>query len=142
MVKPAQTRASVSIGTSLPAPRVLELAEQAVRGVSDPDRRLRAVERTSSAVDLVVRPLGEKTEILRFDVRVDRGGGRTTVRTSIVDFGLETGAMKALVPAVRRKILGFSMYQTYMQQLASAVQTEDPMATVTLTSGDWRETDT
>ncbi|GAA3822605.1 hypothetical protein [Cellulomonas soli] len=135
-MKPAQSRASVSIGTSLPAPRVLELAKLAARQVTDPDRRLRAEDRTSSAVDLIVRPLGEKTEILRFDVQVDRGGGRTTARTSIVDFGVDTGGVRALVPPVRRKIIGFAMYRTYMQQLASAVQNEDPMAIVTVMTGD------
>lgn len=136
MVKPAQSRASVSIGTSLPAPRVLELAELAVRQVTDPDRRLRAKARTSSGVDLAVRPLGEQTEILTFDVRVDRGGGRTTARTSIVDFGVDAGGVKALVPPVRRKIIGFSVYQTYMRELASAVQSEDPHAIVTVVTGD------
>jgi len=136
MPKPAQSRASVSIGTSLPATRVIDLAETASRSAEDIDTLVQVRSRSAAGLELALRPLGDTVEIMRFDVQIDRAVGRTTARTVIQAFETKQGGMGGLVPVARRKLLGFPSYVAYMTRLANAVALEDPAASVTVVTGD------
>jgi hypothetical protein len=136
MTKPAQSRASVSIGTTLSPGRVLELAEAAAQKVRDDTGRVRVQKRTLNDVDLSLHDLITAEELMRFTVEAQRAAGRTTARTAINRFQTKEGGVASLVPMGRRKLLGFSVYTVYMDWLVSGVLAEDPQAIVTLVTGD------
>ncbi len=135
MIKPIMTRASVSVGTSLGEARLLEIAEKAASSVEDEAGRLRFEGRTPHGVTFSLRDHFEGTEVLRFDLGTDRALGRTTARTAITGFKVKEGGMAALVPMAKRKLIGFSAYEAYMDWFVSGVVAEDPNAIVTLVSG-------
>ena len=136
MTKPAQSRASVSIGTTLSPGRVLELAEAAAQKVRDDTGRVRVQNRTLNDVGLSLHDLITAEELMRFTVEAQRAAGRTTARTAISSFQTKEGGVASLVPMGRRKLLGFSVYTVYMDWLVSGVLAEDPQAIVTLVTGD------
>lgn len=135
MTKPAQTRASLSVGTALPVSRVADLAAKAASSVDDPAGRIRVETRSLNAVSLSVRDHIEGNELLRFDVLIDRALGRTNSRTMITNFTVK-GGVSSLMPAAKRKLVAFSAYETYMDWFVSGVVGEDPAALVTLVSGE------
>ncbi|MDM7831076.1 hypothetical protein [Cellulomonas edaphi] len=135
MPKPAQTRASVSVGTGLPVSRVADLAAKAASSVDDPAGRVRVESRSLASVELSVRDHIEGKELMRFDVVIDRALGRTNSRTVISKFEVK-GGVSSLMPAVKRKLVAFSAYEAYMDWFVSEVVSEDPQALVTLVSGE------
>jgi len=136
MVKPVQTRASVSIAsTSLTEARMLELAEKASTATDDPAGRWRLETRTPHSTSFSLRDHYEGTELLRFDVKTDRAVGRTTARTAITSFTVKEGGMANLVPMAKRKLRGFSAYEAFQDWYVSAVIREDSNAIVTLVDG-------
>ncbi|WP_029287429.1 hypothetical protein [Cellulomonas sp. HZM] len=136
MAKPAQSRASVSLGTSLPVARVVELAAKAATSVDDNAGRVRVESRSTYEVELSVRDHIEGYEVMRFGVHIDRALGRTNGRTMITSFKAKEGGVSALIPMAKRKLVGFSAYEAYMDWLVSGIRAEDPQALVTLVSGD------
>ncbi|HWJ85448.1 MAG TPA: hypothetical protein VNR62_08465 [Cellulomonas sp.] len=135
MTKPAQTRASLSVGTGLPVSRVADLAAKAATSVDDPAGRIRVESRTLNAVSLSVRDHIEGADLMRFDVLIDRALGRTNSRTMITNFAVK-GGVSALMPPAKRKIVAFSAYEAYMDWFVSNIVGEDPQALVTLVSGE------
>ncbi|UJP39060.1 hypothetical protein [Cellulomonas palmilytica] len=136
MVKPAQTRASVSVVSSaLSEGRMLELAEKAAMSGDSDAGRFRVEARTPHSTTVSLRDHIEGTELLRFDVKTDRAVGRTTARTAITFFRTKEGGVNALVPMAKRKLLGFRAYEAFMDWYVSAVIREDPNAIVTLVDG-------
>ena len=135
MTKPAQTRASVSVGSSLSETRMLELAEKSAARVDDPDCRVRVEARTPHAITCSLRDHFEGDELMRFTVETNRAIGRTTARTAITTFRTKDGGVSMLVPMAKRKLMGFSAYTMFMDWYVSAVVAEDRDAIVTLVSG-------
>ncbi|GEL93623.1 hypothetical protein [Cellulomonas composti] len=135
MAKPAQTRASVSVGSTLTETRMLELAEKCAASVDDPNCRVRVESRTPHAVTLSLRDHFEGDELMKFVLETNRAVGRTTARTAITAFNVKDGGVSMLVPAAKRKIRGFSAYEAYMDWYVSAIVAEDRGAIVTLVSG-------
>jgi hypothetical protein len=135
MAKPVQTRASVSIGSGLGEPRMLELAEKASTNVEDASGRIRLEARSSHSTSFSVRDHIEGRDVMRFEVVTDRTSGRTTARTAITSFQVKEGGVAALVPMAKKKILAFSAYEAFMDWYVSAVIAEDRDAIVTLVDG-------
>ncbi|MEN0128433.1 MAG: hypothetical protein AAGC49_03255 [Brevundimonas sp.] len=135
MTKPTQTRASLSLGTSLPVSRVAELAAKAAASVDDPAGRVRVEARSLAVVELSVRDHIEGKELMRFEVHIDRALGRTSSRTVITSFNVK-GGVSGLMPAAKRKIVAFTAYESYMDWFVSGVVGEDPQVLVTLVSGE------
>jgi hypothetical protein len=135
MTKPTQTRASLSLGTSLPVSRVAELAAKAASAVDDPAGRVRVEARSNAAVELSVRDHIEGKELMRFEVHIDRALGRTSSRTVITNFTVK-GGVSGLMPVAKRKLVAFSAYESYMDWFVSGIVGEDPQALVTLVSGE------
>ena len=135
MTKPTQTRASLSLGTSLPVSRVAELAAKAASAVDDPAGRVRVEARSNAAVELSVRDHIEGKELMRFEVHIDRALGRTSSRTVITNFTVK-GGVSGLMPMAKRKLVAFSAYESYMDWFVSGIVGEDPQALVTLVSGE------
>lgn len=136
MVKPVQTRASVSIASSaLSEGRMLELAEKASASGDSDAGRFRAEAHTPHSASFSLRDHIEGTELLRFEVRTDRAVGRTTARTSITSFRTKEGGVNALIPMAKRKLLGFRAYEAFMDWYVASVVREDPNAIVTLVDG-------
>jgi len=136
MVKPVQTRASLSIAsTALSEGRMLELAEKVAMATDLPVGRLRLEARTPHSTSISLRDHLEGAELLRFDVRTDRAVGRTTVRTAITTWRTKEGGVASLVPMAKRKLLGFGAYESFMDQYVTAILAEDANAIVTLVDG-------
>ncbi|MBT0995046.1 hypothetical protein KIN34_12220 [Cellulomonas sp. DKR-3] len=135
MAKPVQTRASVSIGSGLGEARMLELAEKASTNVDDAAGRIRLETRGPHATSFSVRDHVEGREVMRFDVVTDRSIGRTTARTAITSFQVKEGGVAALVPMAKKKLIGFSAYEAFLDWYVSAVVAEDRDAIVTLVDG-------
>jgi hypothetical protein len=135
MTKPAQTRASLSLGTTLPVSRVAELAAKAAPAVDDPTGRVRVESRSLSNVSLSVRDHIEGKELMKFEVQIDRALGRTSSRTVITSFTVK-GGVSGFMPPAKRKLVAFSAYESYMDWFVSGVVGEDPAALVTLVSGE------
>ncbi|ASR54591.1 hypothetical protein [Cellulomonas sp. PSBB021] len=136
MVKPVQTRASVSVASStLSEGRMLELAEKAAMSGDSDAGRFRVEARTPHSTTVSLRDHIEGAELIRFEVRTDRAVGRTTARTAITFFRTKDGGVNALIPMAKRKLLGFSAYEIFMDWYVAAVVREDPNAIVTLVDG-------
>ena len=125
MVKPVQTRASVSVAsTLLSEARMLELAEKASTATDDASGRFR-----------VERDHLDGSEVLRFETKTDRAVGRTTARTAITFFRTKEGGLAGLVPEAKRKLLGFRAYTDFMDWYVLSIVREDPNAIVTVVDG-------
>jgi hypothetical protein len=135
MAKPVQTRASVSIGSSLGEVRMLELAEKSSTNVDEAAGRIRLEARGSHTATFSVRDHIEGRDVLRFDVVTDRSIGRTTARTAITSFQVKEGGVAALVPMAKKKLIGFAVYEAFLDWYVSAVVAEDRDAIVTLVDG-------
>jgi len=135
MAKPAQSRASLSLGTSLSVGRISELAAKAAPSVDDSNGRVRVEARTQNLVTLTVVDHIEGAELMRFTVSIDRASGRTSSRTQITRFTTKSG-VSALMPESKRKLVAFSAYESYLDWFVSGVVAEDPQAIVTLVSGE------
>ncbi|AEI12137.1 hypothetical protein [Cellulomonas gilvus] len=135
MAKPVQTRASVSIGSSLSEGRMLELAEKSSSAVDDNVGRIRLESRAAHSEIFSLRDHFEGHELMRFEVTTTRSVGRTTARTAITSFTVKEGGIASLVPMAKRKLAGFSAYEAFMDQYVSAVVAEDREAIVTLVDG-------
>ncbi len=136
MVKPVQTRASVSVAsTQLSEARMLELAEKASTSMDDPTGRFRVETRTPHSTTFSLRDHLDGSELLRFDTRTDRAVGRTTARTAITFFRTKEGGLANLVPEAKRKLLGFRAYTDFMDWFVLAIVREDPNAIVTVVDG-------
>lgn len=136
MVKPIQTRASVSVASTLLSEgRMLELAEKASTATDDAAGRFRVETRTPHTTEFSLRDHLDGSELLRFETKTDRAVGRTTARTAITFYRTKEGGLNSLVPEAKRKLLGFRAYLDFMDWFVTAVVREDPNAIVTVVDG-------
>lgn len=136
--RPLQSKAAMSVATgALSATQVLDLVTTAASGVEDENGWVRVGERSANKVTVTVRDMTRESSdpVLHFDVEVDRAVGRVTVRTAITSYVVKSGGMSALVPMVKRKVVGFGAYRAFMDRYAQMLQQADPHANVSF-SGD------
>ena len=89
----------------------------------------------SDRLDFSVQAPGPlKRELMAFRMRVAPGqhAGTQEVRVSIASFKTMQSKFLGLVPMGPKKLLGFAAYRSFMDGLASGVQSKDPLAAVSV----------
>jgi hypothetical protein len=79
-----------------------------------------------------IRALGDRMEIMTFQVTIQQQGAHTNVRTGIGSFKTRQQTM-LFIPIAPKHLSGYGTYKLFMNNLATALRMEDPRAQVTLT---------
>jgi hypothetical protein len=123
------------VETGLSSPKLAELCEQAARdarGALLSGTSIRLEEATPGKLIYSVRGPAGLIEIMTFEVRVLEGDGRHRLSTHISTYQMSQDTIGGFIPAGRKRMNGLKNFRSFNELVATAVQSDDPSAQVTL----------
>lgn len=122
------SKSHVDITTKLSAARVLEIGS----GLADSISWLHRADLSDGVAQFHVGVIGGRVEWMTFNLQA-AAEGKVTHATTHLEHYLTTRTKLFLIPITPKRMQGYKTYRRFMRELASAVQSEDPTSTATIT---------